>query len=140
MGNFVSTNSTPRLYEGITLLLADPEKQFPEEFDPKHPFKTRKIKKLSREGFIRMVERENGITVVPYEDFGPKGVEEAPEEVELRNGATFIVVPREDKTTAKRVSSFCRILLSVGDFQLIADLGNLNFTSYLRLFPFDFAV
>ena len=108
MGNLLSTNSTPRLYEGITLLLADPEKQFPEEFDPKVPPEVLKLKKVSREGFIRAVERENGVAVVALEDFDPtpRLEEETPEYVELRDRATYIVVPREHKITQKRVSSF----------------------------------
>ncbi|KAH7619183.1 hypothetical protein NADE_006028 [Nannochloris sp. 'desiccata'] len=76
--------STPKLYEGITMLLADPEKQFPED----------------------STERVNGAFVVALENFDPAGLqEEAPEDVELRDRATYIVVPRDIKITEKRFES-----------------------------------
>ena len=110
MGNLLSSNSTsstPRLYEDITLLLADPEKQFPEEFDPQRPFKTKILKRTSRETLCTRVTNENGVAVVALEDFDPTGLkDEPPELVELCDGATYIVVPRVDKTVEKRVSPF----------------------------------
>lgn len=115
MGNLLSSNSTsstPRLYEGIKLLLADPEKQFPEGFDPKKPFKVKALGKVSRESFVKCVERETGAYVVAVENFDPTGVvNQAPEEVDLCDEATFIVVPREDQTTEKRVSAFAAFVI-----------------------------
>ncbi|KAH7622994.1 hypothetical protein NADE_007858 [Nannochloris sp. 'desiccata'] len=106
MGNLLSTNSSPALYEGITLLLADPEKPFPEEFDPQRPYKTRLLGKLSRQTFVKCVERETGAYVVAVENFNPTGVvNKAPEEVELRDRATYIVITRDSKTTEKRFES-----------------------------------
>ena len=102
-----STSSRPELYEHITLLLADPEKQFPEEFDPQKPKKVKVMNKTSRETFCSRVANVNGEAVVALEAFDPTAlVDEPPELVELRDGATYIVVPREDKTTEQRVSSF----------------------------------
>ena len=107
MGNLLSTNSTPRLYEGITLLSADPEKQFPEEFDPKLPLEVLNLKKVSRQGFIRALERENGRGLVDLDDFDIEKLQVGqPEDVELRNDATYIVVPRRGKSNEKRVSPF----------------------------------
>ncbi|KAG7668556.1 hypothetical protein NADE_006739 [Nannochloris sp. 'desiccata'] len=101
-----STSSTPRLYEDVTLLLADPEKQFPEEFDPKRPFKVKVMKKTSRETFCSRLANVNGEAVVALEDFDPTGQkDEPPELVELCDEATYIVVPREDKATEKRFES-----------------------------------
>ncbi|KAH7619699.1 hypothetical protein NADE_007987 [Nannochloris sp. 'desiccata'] len=106
MGNLLSSDSTPRLYEGVTLLLADPEKQFPEEFDPKKPFKTKNLKRTSRETFCTRVANENGVAVVALEDFDPTGLEdEPPEYIDLHDRATYIVVPREGKTAEKRFES-----------------------------------
>lgn len=86
------------------------------------------------------MERENGRGLVDLDDFDIVNLQVGqPEDVQLRNDATYMVVPRRGKSYEKRVSSFCRILLSVIGFQIIADLGNLNFTSYLHLFPFEFA-
>lgn len=128
MGNLLSSNSTsstPRLYEDVTLLLADPEKQFPEEFDPHHPFKTKILKRTSRETFCSRVANVNGEAVVALEDFDPTGQkDEPPELVELCDGATYIVVPREDKTTEKRVSLFAlhAAFCSEVEFQINTDL------------------
>ncbi|KAG7674758.1 hypothetical protein NADE_008041 [Nannochloris sp. 'desiccata'] len=106
MVSLLSSDSTPRLYEGITLFLADPEKQFPEEFDPKKPFKTKNLKRTSRETFCTRVANENGVAVVALEDFDPTGLEdEPPEYIDLHDRATYIVVPREDNTAAKRFES-----------------------------------
>jgi hypothetical protein len=126
MGDLLSTSSTPQRYEGINLLLADPEKQFPEEFDPERPWKTQRLRgKVSQQGFIRSVERLNGAFVVALDDFvstqGPLEDIEPLEDVELCNDATYIIVPRDSKSSEKRVSSFVAIC-SVVDFQIIADL------------------
>ena len=124
MGALLSTSSTPRLYKGIKLLLADPEKRFPLEFNPEDPFEEKKLKPLSRQGFIRSVERLNGAFVVALEDFdvtGRQPEEAALEDVELRDRATYIVIPHRDTSYEKRVSSFAAFC-SVVDFQIIADL------------------
>jgi hypothetical protein len=142
MGNFFSTSSTPRLYKGIKLLLADPEKDFPAEFNPERPFKEKKLKLVSRESFIDKVKSEEGVGVVPLEEFNPEGIEEeTAKEVELRDGATYIVVPREWKAVEKRVSSFATFC-SVVDFKsIIADLIlAAKFHPCVHLFLFDFAV
>jgi hypothetical protein len=144
MGNFFSTSSTPRLYKGIKLLLADPEKDFPEEFNPERPFKVRRMENTSRESFVKTVERLDGAFVVPQEKFVPSEDlidEAAPEVVELRDGATYIVVPREWKAVEKRVSSFAAFC-SVVDFKsIIADLIlAAKFHPCVHLFLFDFAV
>ena len=53
------------------------------------------------------MERENGVAVVPLEDFDPEAlVKETPEEVELRDGATYIVLPRKGKNYEQAVSTF----------------------------------
>jgi hypothetical protein len=68
------------------------------------------------------VEREEGVGVVPLERFDPQALKEVqPEDVELRNGATYIIVPRRGNSYEKRVSSFA-VFCSVVDFQIIADL------------------
>ena len=107
MGNLLSSNSTPRLYEDITLLLAYPELDFPDEFDPQRPYKVKELKMISRGTFCTRVKNENGVAVVELEDFDPRRAkEQAPEEVALRDGATYIVVPRQQhESTEKRVSS-----------------------------------
>jgi hypothetical protein len=103
-----STSSRPELYEHITLLLADPEKQFPEEFDPQHPFKVRVMEKASRQGFVDRISRVNGEAVVPLESFNPQALVDLPAlDVELRHGATYIVVPCVDmQDTGRRVSEW----------------------------------
>ena len=108
MGNLLSSNSSnPPFYKGIKLLLADPDERFPQDFKPEDPFEVKVLERASHEGFIRLVERKNGETVVPLEGFEPHSLKElAPEDVELRNDATYIVVPRRGKTYEKRVSSF----------------------------------
>ncbi|KAG7674380.1 hypothetical protein KSW81_000038 [Nannochloris sp. 'desiccata'] len=104
MGNYGEfTNSTPPLYEGIKLLLADPDKRFPQDFNPEDPLETKKLKKVSRESFINKVKSEEGVGVVPLEEFSPEGIEEATaEEVELKDKATYIVIPRRGKSYEKR--------------------------------------
>ena len=106
-----STSSRPELYEHITLLLADPEKQFPEEFDPQKPRKIKPLGKLSLQNFVKCVEREAGGYVVAVQDFDPTGVVyQIPETVELRDGATYIVVPLEDmQDTGRRVSEWAAL-------------------------------
>jgi hypothetical protein len=129
MGNLLSSNSTsstPRLYEGITLLLADPEKQFPLEFNPEEPFEVKVLERASLSGFIKKVEREQGVGVVPLQRFDPQALKEVqPEDIELCDGATYIVVPRREKSYEKRVSLFAlhAAFCSVIDFQIIADLA-----------------
>lgn len=50
---------------------------------------------------------EEGVGVVPLEEFSPEGIEEATaEEVELKDKATYIVIPRRGKSYEKRVSPF----------------------------------
>ncbi|KAG7669782.1 hypothetical protein KSW81_007928 [Nannochloris sp. 'desiccata'] len=64
------------------------------------------MKRLSRQSFISSTERVNGAFVVALENFDPAGLqEEAPEDVELRDRATYIVVPRDIKITEKRFES-----------------------------------
>ena len=104
--------SRPRLYHGITLLLANPEDRFPEDFDPEHPFDRTPMRNTSRESFIRSVERVGGAFVVRIEDFGPDALLEPPEDVELLDGATYIVVPLRRYSYEKRVSSFCYLWLN----------------------------
>jgi hypothetical protein len=124
MGNLLSTSSKPRLYNGIKLLLVDPEKRFPLEFNPQDPFEEKKLKQVSRESFIDKVKSEEGVGVVPLEEFSPEGIEEeTAKEVELRDGATYIVIPCRRKRYEKRVSSFAAFFIVVG-FQFIADLGS----------------
>ncbi|KAH7624994.1 hypothetical protein NADE_002214 [Nannochloris sp. 'desiccata'] len=98
--------STPKFYNDITLLLADPENDFPLEFNPERPSQVKVLERASREGFIRTVERKNGETVVPLERFDPQALKEvSPEDVELRDGATYIVVPRSEKSYENRFKS-----------------------------------
>ena len=52
MGIATSTPSTPERYSNITLLLADPEKLFPEEFDPQCPFDKPLLGNVPRESFV----------------------------------------------------------------------------------------
>ena len=136
MGDVLSTDSRPQLYEGISLLLAHPGRQFPEEFNPEWPFAVTKIKRASRKSFINTVEKEEGLYVVPVEEFVQTSnvVElfEAPEDVELRDGGIYIVVPDEElQATRIKVSFFCQIVLYFVDFQINADLrsdlGGKNF-------------
>ncbi|KAG7674696.1 hypothetical protein NADE_007988 [Nannochloris sp. 'desiccata'] len=106
MGNLLSNDSTPPLYGGIKLLLADPDKRFPQDFNPEDPLETKKLKKVSRESFINKVRSEEGVGVVPLEEFSPEGIEEATaEEVELKDKATYIVIPRRGKSYEKRFES-----------------------------------
>jgi hypothetical protein len=53
MGNLLSTSSTPQLYKSIKLLLADPEKQFPLDFNPEDPFEVKVLERASLSGFIK---------------------------------------------------------------------------------------
>ena len=116
MGNLLSTSSTPRLYKGIKLLLADPEKQFPLDFNPEDPFEVKVLGAASRSGFVDKVNREEGVGVVRLERFDPQAlIEGSPLDVELCDGATYIIVPRRGKSYEKRVSSFAAFC-SVVDF------------------------
>ncbi|KAL4513616.1 hypothetical protein Ndes2437A_g00528 [Nannochloris sp. 'desiccata'] len=64
------------------------------------------LKKVSRESFINKVRSEEGVGVVPLEEFSPEGIEEATaEEVELKDKATYIVIPRRGKSYEKRFES-----------------------------------
>jgi hypothetical protein len=102
MGNLFSTPSAPstaRLYEGITLLFAHPNKEFPQNFDPSRPFKTQYLSRVSREGFVGIVNGRNGPSGVVLLD--DKILEDptklklelgSPLDCELRNNATYVVV------------------------------------------------
>ncbi|KAH7621183.1 hypothetical protein NADE_009231 [Nannochloris sp. 'desiccata'] len=97
MGDLFSTPSAPstaRFYEGITLLFGNPNKEFPQNFDPTRPFKTELLRRVSRASFVDSVNGRNGPSrVVLLEDPTTFKLElESPLEVELRNNATYIVV------------------------------------------------
>ena len=97
----------PKFYYDITLLFADSEKDFPVDFDPQRPSAVKKIKRVSRGSFVNKVKSEDGVGVVRLEEFSPDGIEEElAEDVELRDGATYIVSPTGRKSFAKRVSSY----------------------------------
>ena len=88
-----------RFYEGITLLFANPNKEFPQNFDPSRPFKTELLRRVSRGSFVDSVNGRNGPSRVVLlddkilEDPTKFKLElESPLEVELRNNATYIVV------------------------------------------------
>ena len=101
--------ATPKLYDGIRLLYAEPGEQFPEEFDPKCPWAIRNYTEMDRECFVDMFKWENSRAVVPLEDFenDPRALWEVPVmDVELREGATYIVVPLKETTSGKKVSCF----------------------------------
>jgi len=102
MGNLFSTPSAPstaRFYEGITLLYANPNKEFPQNFDPSRPFKTKSLTRVSRASFVGIVNGRNGPSEVILlddkilEDPTTFKLElESPLEVELRNNAIYVVV------------------------------------------------
>ncbi|KAH7623391.1 hypothetical protein NADE_002580 [Nannochloris sp. 'desiccata'] len=102
MGNLFSTPSAPstaRFYEGITLLYANPNKEFPQNFDPSRPFKTKSLARVSRASFVGIVNGRNGPSDVILlddkilEDPTTFKLElESPLEVELRNNAIYVVV------------------------------------------------
>jgi hypothetical protein len=105
MGDLFSTDSTPpqpsaeRFVEGITLLYANPKKEFPQNFDPSRPFKTKSLVKVSRAGFVSIVNGRNGpLEVVLLDDKILKDPTTfklelvSPLDVELRNNATYVVV------------------------------------------------
>ena len=99
----------PKLYSGITLLFTDPKKRFPEEFDPQCPYHKLQPNKVSREGLIKLIYGRSGETLVPLEDFHyepPTLWEETPQDVDLRDGATYIVVSSKEAAYRETVSCF----------------------------------
>ncbi len=94
MGGLFSTDSThpeqstARYFEGIKLLFSDPVKEFPQDFDPERPFKTRSLLKVSRASFVSIVNGSDVVLLENFGDFEPQ----SPLEVELRDNATYIVV------------------------------------------------
>ena len=91
MGNLFSADSTPstaRFYEGITLLFANPKKEFPQDFDPERPFKAVPLKKISRASFVDLVKGRKVVLLEKFDDYEPV----VPLDVELRDNATYIVV------------------------------------------------
>ena len=103
--------STPKLYRGITLLFAEPGEPFPGYFDPAFPWDMSRFKMMSREGFVDRVKGENSIAVVPLEDFekDPGAPCKTPEDIELRDGATYIVVELIEEEEEEIVSVACSI-------------------------------
>ncbi len=93
MGNH-SPRRSGRFYERITLLFANPNREFPQDFDPTRPFKTELLRRVSRASFVDSVNGRNSPSlVVLLEDPTKFKLElESPLEVELRNNATYIVV------------------------------------------------
>ena len=102
MGNLFSADSTPstaRFYEGITLLYGNPNKEFPQNFDPCRPFMTKSLARVSREGFVGIVNGRNGPSAVVLLDDkireDPTKFKlqlQSPLDCELRNNATYAVV------------------------------------------------
>ena len=92
MGNLFSADSTARFYEGITLLFANPKKEFPQDFDPERPFEAVPLGKVSREGFVDFARSRNALGVVPLEKNHLGFKPQSPLDVELRDNATYIVV------------------------------------------------
>ena len=91
MGNLFSADSTPstaRFYEGITLLFANPKKEFPQDFDPERPFKAVPLKKISRASFVDLVKGRKVVLLEKFDDFEPV----VPLDVELLDNATYIVI------------------------------------------------
>lgn len=87
------------LYFGVKLLFPDPEASFPRDFNPELPFRRRTAKVISLLSFVDVVEGEGGTCVIPLEDFDQNTPTRelqvlAAGDVELSDGATFIVVPR----------------------------------------------
>ncbi len=100
MGDLFSTPSAPsapstaRFYEGITLLFGNPNKEFPQDFNPERPFKTELLRRVSRASFVDSVNGRNGPSRVVLLE-GPTTFKlelESPLEVELHNNATYVVV------------------------------------------------
>ena len=107
---FRSAMATSDLYAGITLLLPDPGKVFPGEFDPHRPWDTMILDCVSQEEFSDAVYKANGIAAVPLEFFleDPeleRGVR-TPDSVELRDGGTYVMIPRKQDIPDKPVSCF----------------------------------
>ncbi|KAG7670019.1 hypothetical protein NADE_006263 [Nannochloris sp. 'desiccata'] len=102
VGNLFSADSTPsapstaRFYQGITLLYANPNKEFPENFDPSRPHKTVSLGSVSRVGFVDFLSGRNGLAkVLLLENFREDPIKSKPQsplDCELRNNATYIVI------------------------------------------------
>lgn len=84
-----------KLFANVTLLLADPGKRFPQDFDPASPFKTRVLQLVTQAAFPNQISRCDGEAVVPLEKWDPgSDVVVVPELAALYDGAKFIVVPK----------------------------------------------
>ena len=102
------TPPIPEFYKDMTLVLPL-ENGFPEDFDPEFPgsdVEVMKLRNLSRQGFVRAVDRQNGGFVVALEDYPSRNVSKMdPADIELRDGATYIVLPCKGKNYEQAVSS-----------------------------------
>ncbi|KAG7674187.1 hypothetical protein KSW81_006016 [Nannochloris sp. 'desiccata'] len=124
MGDLFSTPSAPstaRFYEGITLLFGNPNKEFPQNFDPTRPFKTELLRRVSRASFVDSVNGRNGPSrVVLLEDPTTFKLElESPLEVELLSRQGFVSrVKDEGAVAVVRLEDFLKYSLSPTAFIL----------------------
>lgn len=122
MGGLISSKSSdssdyddsmPQVYDHITFLVADSNKDFPREFDPERPVEVWRYAKLSRKGFVWTVDRLEGSGVMPLEDFddrrkaAPVVILDTAEDAHLYDGAVYVVVPRTRRW--RGVSPFCHL-------------------------------
>ena len=119
------TPPIPELYKDMTLVLPL-ENGFPEDFDPDRPgsdVEVMKLRNLSRQGFVSFLAGRNAEFVVTPEDYPSRDVSKMiPADIELRDGATYIVLPRKGKNYEQAVSSLCCIFVIFGRFfQINAD-------------------
>jgi hypothetical protein len=106
--------SSSRVYERIKLVIADPDKQFPEDFDPYNPYEIYEMKDMSPRIFKEVVESMNGLFVMrreEFEQYQETGVPlwtylRTPDDIDLEHYETYIVVTRTNRNSAKRVSFF----------------------------------
>ena len=139
---YVVVHPSPPIPELYTLtLLAKPEGELPDVFDPKSPgsdVDVQLLTAISRQGFIRAVDRRNGDFVVALEDYPSRDLSKKDsEDIELRDGATYIVLPRKEKNYEQAVSSLyfyaSRFVIFGRFFQTNADpfLAKFNFVSLI---------
>jgi hypothetical protein len=111
----------PELYKGITLLWPNPQKEFPQGFDPAQPFAQAILKPISRQDFVARLRDEHAAAVVRLEDFIPNALspEDSPGNVQLRDNATYILVPPKYRSLVQGVSFALRIA-----FCYLVDFGH----------------
>ncbi len=106
---------------------------FDPDFDPERPgseVEVVKLRNLSQHGFFSFLAGRNAEFAVTPEDYPSRDVSKMiPADVELRDGATYIVLPRKGKNHEQTVSTFTlHIAFVIGRF----------FTSSLILFWLNF--